>query len=156
MVQSVKTKIVTGLFFCVFLFACDIQENENRRFSPKELTGLWGLIRSDSTYAEIYFADSTFVFSFTDDVIKRDFFLKGDSIFVTDDQEVVDRFKLDFVNRDQFNLVNGNGFVKHNRIRDSVFTQVEWEKLLSGDEDVLARYRLFFFARADDKAKEIN
>lgn len=146
MASKFKIKII--LFLSTLLLGCgDIQKSNFKTESFSDISGLWSLKRSDSSHAEVYFSDSTLLFSHEDDIAIRGYKLRDDSIFIYLNGKNIDGFKLERVSNRQMKITDEIKETNYFRVKDSIFSKSDWELILNFDEGMFAKYRLYFYSR---------
>lgn len=149
MVQQIKTTL--GLLIILIFVACSGISDSNyvkgiNEFKSR-LNGLWSLVRADSSYAEVYFKDSIYWFFQSDNILIRNFSIeKGDTILTYSLGDTT-KFKLTDFSERSFVTTSGKNSIKYNKVIDSVFSSEDWIKIIQGDEKLIGKYRLYFFAR---------
>ena len=158
MVQYSKTAI-TLVFFSILSCSQNASEADliTQPLSKKDLLGLWSFNRSDSSYAEIYYTDSTY-WLFADDncFIKKYDIGNGDTLSVDFDPKSILKFKLHDFDSNSFILTGYGGSIVYKRIKDSIFNHSDWKKIIvDGDWTLTRKYRLYYFAREDEYKRRI-
>ena len=153
MASKFNTKKI--LFLSALLLGCgDLQKSKFNTESYSDISGLWSLKRSDSSYAEVYFSDSTLLFSHAVDIAIRGYKLKNDSIYILLNGKVIDNFKLEKTSYSQMKITDKIKETNYYRVNDSIFSKSDWEHILNFDEEIFAKYRFYFFSRAQSKKRK--
>lgn len=149
MVYNFKVKTIIILVLIIFQ-SCQLKKEIHLDDSNSEsnIQGLWFCILNDSSYAEVYFSDSSYLFYHSDFFRIYDYKIAGDSIQVIDD---IDKsvYGINFSNNKSFSIKSENDLIYYYKIEDVEFTKDEFQSLINEDSEVHEIYRASFRIRRD-------